>query len=95
MNRTKSYSILGFLTLLNTLNFIDRQLLSSFSNYIVPDLGLTNTQYGILAGLAFIIFYFIIHQGIIIFNNNPRLFNHGKCFCVPYRRLSSIKENKI
>ena len=64
MNRTKSYSILGFLTLLNTLNFIDRQLLSSFSNYIVPDLGLTNTQYGILSGLAFIIFYSIM--GVIM-----------------------------
>ena len=64
MNRTKSYSILGFLTLLNVLNFIDRQLLSSFSNYIVPDLGLTNTQYGILSGLAFIIFYSIM--GVIM-----------------------------
>jgi len=64
MNHTKSYSILGFLTLLNILNFIDRQLLSSFSNFIVPELGLTNTQYGILSGLAFIIFYSII--GIIM-----------------------------
>ena len=64
MNHTKSYSILGFLTLLNVLNFIDRQLLSSFSNYIVPDLGLTNTQYGILSGLAFIIFYSIM--GVIM-----------------------------
>ena len=64
MNRTKSYSILGFLTLLNILNFIDRQLLSSFSNFIVPDLELTNTQYGILSGLAFIIFYSIM--GIIM-----------------------------
>jgi len=34
---------LGFLMLLNVMNFVDRQLLVSFANYIVPDLGLTNT----------------------------------------------------
>ena len=64
MNSTKSYSILGFLTVLNILNFIDRQLLTSFSNFIVPELELTNTQYGILSGLAFIVFYSVM--GIIM-----------------------------
>ncbi|MFT5691765.1 MAG: MFS family permease, partial [Oceanicoccus sp.] len=53
----KHYTFLGFLTLLNVLNFVDRQLISSFSNYIVPDLGLTNTEYGLLTGLVFIFFY--------------------------------------
>ncbi len=52
-----SYFFLGFLTLLNVMNFVDRQLLSSFANYIVPDLELTNTQFGLLTGLVFIIFY--------------------------------------
>lgn len=51
------YAVLGYLTLLNMLNFVDRQLLSSFSNFIVPELGLTNTEYGLLTGLVFIIFY--------------------------------------
>ena len=64
MNSTKSYSILGFLTVLNILNFIDRQLLTSFSNFIVPELELTNTQYGILSGLAFIVFYSVM--GVIM-----------------------------
>ena len=64
MNSTKSYSILGFLTVLNILNFIDRQLLTSFSNFIVPELELTNTQYGILSGLAFIFFYSVM--GVIM-----------------------------
>ena len=64
MNSTKSYSILGFLTVLNILNFIDRQLLTSFSNFIVPELELTNTQYGILSGLAFTVFYSVM--GIIM-----------------------------
>ena len=64
MSSTKSFTILGFLTVLNILNFIDRQLLTSFSNFIVPELELTNTQYGILSGLAFIVFYSIM--GIIM-----------------------------
>lgn len=53
----KSYGFLGFLTLLNVMNFVDRQLLASFSNFIVPDLGLSNTQFGLLTGLVFLTFY--------------------------------------
>ena len=33
-----SYAFLSFLTLLNVMNFVDRQLLASFANFIVPDL---------------------------------------------------------
>jgi MFS family permease len=51
---------LCFLTLLNVMNFVDRQLLSSFANFIVPDLGLTNTQFGLLTGFAFIVFYAVM-----------------------------------
>ena len=36
----KDYFFLSFLTLLNVMNFVDRQLLASFANWIV-DLGLT------------------------------------------------------
>jgi MFS transporter, Spinster family, sphingosine-1-phosphate transporter len=53
----KQFAFLCLLTLLNVLNFVDRQLLASFANFIVPDLGLTNTQFGLLTGLAFILFY--------------------------------------
>lgn len=55
-----SYAFLGFVTLLNVLNFVDRQLLASFANYIVPDLGLTNTEFGLLTGLVFIVFYSVM-----------------------------------
>jgi len=54
---TGSYGFLAFLTLLNVMNFVDRQLLASFANFIVPDLGLTNTQFGLLTGLFFLFFY--------------------------------------
>ena len=53
----RHYGFLVFLTLLNVMNFVDRQLLASFANFIVPDLGLTNTQFGLLTGFVFIVFY--------------------------------------
>ena len=56
----RHYTFLVFLMLLNVMNFIDRQLLASFANFIVPDLGLTNTQFGLLTGLAFITFYVVM-----------------------------------
>ena len=41
----RQYQFLCLLTFINVVNLIDRQLLSSFANFIVPDLGLTNTQF--------------------------------------------------
>lgn len=57
---SRHYAFLGFLTLLNVMNFVDRQLLGSFANFIVPDLGLTNTEFGLLTGLFFIVFYSVM-----------------------------------
>lgn len=56
----RHYAFLAFLTLLNVMNFVDRQLLGSFANFIVPDLGLTNTQFGLLTGMFFIVFYSVM-----------------------------------
>jgi MFS family permease len=56
----RQIAFLCLLTLLNVVNFVDRQLLASFANFIVPDLGLTNTQFGLLTGFAFIIFYAVM-----------------------------------
>jgi MFS family permease len=42
------------------MNFVDRQLLASFANFIIPDLSLTNTQFGILTGFGFLFFYSIM-----------------------------------
>lgn len=57
---SRHYVFLCFLTVLNVMNFVDRQLLASFANFIVPDLQLTNTQFGLLTGLVFITFYAIM-----------------------------------
>jgi MFS family permease len=51
------WGLLALLTLINILNFVDRQLLPSFANFIKPELGLSDTQYGLLTGLFFIVFY--------------------------------------
>lgn len=53
----RHYAFLCFLTLLNVMNFVDRQLIASFANFIVPDLGLSNTEFGYLTGILFIAFY--------------------------------------
>lgn len=42
------------------MNFVDRQLLASFANYIVPDLGLNNAEFGWLTGFGFIVFYSVM-----------------------------------
>jgi len=55
--RPLDYGFLGFMTLLNVMNFVDRQLLASFANFIVPELGLSNAEFGWLTGFAFIVFY--------------------------------------
>jgi MFS family permease len=56
----KQFVFLCFLTLLNVMNFVDRQLLASFANFIVPDLDLTNAEFGLLTGLVFIAFYAVM-----------------------------------
>ena len=76
----KAYRLLFFLTLLNLLNFVDRQLIASFSNFIVPDLGLTNAQFGFLTTLPFIVFYSIagLFMGVLAdMVNRPKLIAFG------------------
>lgn len=77
---SRHYVFLCFLTVLNVMNFVDRQLLASFANFIVPDLGLTNTQFGLLTGLVFIAFYAVmgLFMGALAdLFNRPRLIAAG------------------
>jgi MFS family permease len=76
----RELAFLCLLTLLNVVNFVDRQLLASFANFIVPDLGLTNTQFGLLTGFAFIIFYAtmgLFMGALADMVNRPRLIAAG------------------
>jgi MFS family permease len=56
----KAHMFLGFLILLNILNFVDRGLIGGFAPLITEDLGLTDTQIGLLSGLFFVLFYSLI-----------------------------------
>lgn len=51
---------LFLLTLVYGFNFIDRQIVGILAPWIQADLGLTNTQLGLLVGLAFAAFYTIM-----------------------------------
>lgn len=52
--------VLLLLTLVYGFNFIDRQIVGILAPWIQADLGLTNTQLGLLIGLAFAAFYTIL-----------------------------------
>ena len=55
-NRTK-WRVLAILTLVYTFSFIDRQLLVILAEPVKADLGLSDTQLGLLTGLAFAALY--------------------------------------
>jgi predicted MFS family arabinose efflux permease len=48
---------LGMLFLVGTINFVDRQLLAMLIEPIRADIALSDTQFGLLTGLAFALFY--------------------------------------
>ncbi len=52
--------VLGMLTLVGTLNFFDRQLIVILQEPIKAELDLSDTQLGLMTGLAFAIFYCLV-----------------------------------
>lgn len=60
MKQNRAASLLVVLTLLNVLNFADRYLIISFSHVIIPELGLSNLQFGLLTGVMFTAVYTIV-----------------------------------
>jgi MFS family permease len=54
--RYRNY-VLGALTLIYIMNFIDRGLISVVGPDLVPDLGLSDTQFGLLTGFGFALLY--------------------------------------
>jgi len=59
---SKSYRslVLVLLTVVYGFNFIDRQIVGILAPFIQKDLGLTNTELGLLIGLAFATFYTVV-----------------------------------
>ena len=70
------YGLLALLTITNALNMVDRGLLGSFANFLKPELHLTDTQYGLLTGLVFLVFYAVagLFMGMLAdLTHRPRL----------------------
>ena len=76
------YYVLALLVCLNVLNYCDRALLTSFANFIMPDLALSATQLGVLTGFGFTTIYAfmgIISGSIADAVHRPRLIAVGMC----------------
>ncbi len=54
------YAVLAMLVLVYTFNFIDRQIVGILAVPIKADLGLSDTQLGLMGGLAFALFYTLL-----------------------------------
>jgi MFS family permease len=52
-----SYFVAGFLAVVYTLNFLDRQIVAILGKYISQDLHLTKTEFGLLGGTTFAVLY--------------------------------------
>jgi MFS family permease len=56
-NRRYALVVASFLALVYSFNFMDRQILSILQEQIRHEMGLTDTQLGLLSGLSFALFY--------------------------------------
>ena len=57
--RYRTY-VLSALTLIYIMNFVDRGLLAVVGPDLVPELGLSDTQFGLLTGFGFALLYTIV-----------------------------------
>jgi MFS family permease len=88
--------ILGFLTLLNVMNFVDRQLITSFGEPITHDLRLELWEFGLLTGLVFVLFYTSV--GVLLGTladrwRRPRLIAAGLVLWSALTAASGLAEN--
>src|ERR1700760_1201875 len=56
-SKSYRYLVAGMLALVYTFNFLDRQIVSILGKDISTELHLTKTQFGLLGGTAFALFY--------------------------------------
>tara|TARA_R110002124_G_scaffold270207_2_gene438553 strand:- start:1079 stop:2380 length:1302 start_codon:yes stop_codon:yes gene_type:complete len=63
---------LFILFLAHTLNFIDRQIINILAHPIQQELGLNDTQLGLMTGLAFALFYSVLGIPIARYSDRPK-----------------------
>src|SRR5262249_19097867 len=91
-----AWLLLAFLTLLNIVNFVDRQLITSLQVPIREELGLTKLQITLLAGYAFAIIY--AAAGLVLGTvadrwNRPRLIAAGLFVWSALTAASGLAQN--
>ena len=79
--------VLAMLVLVYTFNFIDRQIVGILAVPIKADLGLTDTQLGLMGGLAFALFYTALGIPIVTCGPGNRLIPHQVDEYVEVREL--------
>jgi MFS family permease len=89
-------ALLLILTLLNILNFADRYVMVAFSTAIVPDLGITNFEFGLLTGIVFLLIYMVV--GVIAGpladrHHRPKLISLGLALWSGLTALSGLAHN--
>ncbi|MDA8903515.1 MFS transporter [Porticoccaceae bacterium] len=92
----KATGILLFLLLLNILNMVDRTLITSFGTAIIPDLGLSDSQFGLLTGPIFVFFYSImgLFMGALADRvHRPRLIAAGLVLWSALTAVSGVAKN--
>jgi MFS family permease len=92
----KATAILLFLLLLNILNMVDRTLITSFGTVIITDLGLSDSQFGLLTGPIFVFFYSImgLFMGALADRvHRPRLIAAGLVLWSALTALSGVAKN--
>ena len=92
----KARGILLFLLLLNILNMVDRTLITSFGTAIITDLGLSDSQFGLLTGPIFVFFYSImgLFMGALADRvHRPRLIAAGLVLWSALTAVSGVAKN--
>lgn len=62
-----------FLLLVSTLNYLDRQVVNILAESIKRDLDLSDTQIGLMTGLAFALFYTFLGLPLARLADNPKV----------------------
>ena len=96
MFNLKNTSFILFVTLLNVINFVDRQFISSFAPFLKRDLGLSDTEIGLLTGIVFIFFYTV--AGLFVGTladryNRTRIIGIGVILWSAFTAISGFAKN--
>ena len=96
MFNLRNTSFILFVTLLNVINFVDRQFISSFAPFLKRDLGLSDTEIGLLTGIVFIFFYTV--AGLFVGTladryNRTRIIGIGVILWSAFTAISGFAKN--